>query len=302
MRTKEVALLPCYKFIHFTMQPQELLRMLLQGAVQEISPSKQRFHCFLQKVRVRNLVHQSGWFRDPSRLLLSKRWILNMLLAMKWNKYFMAGVQQHLLPPGQILYHQFYTRAPNVLNLATSCPWRHSTLQPFLDSLFFGLLTPVAGRILRTEIWKPKSAQFGTLSILPNLKFQFTCFCVSSFQDLFVSRWVRKSPQGFFLAGSDAFPAASSARAFGATAQREKAPRHCVQVKRSLISIFWKSRVYLEYSIATDNIGRIELALSSLQALSCRYCRLQLSTPSKLVISKKWSKSCRADLVEIAAM
>jgi hypothetical protein len=27
---------------------------------------------------------------------------------------------------------------------------------------------------------------------------------------------------------------------------------------------------------------------SNLQALSCRFCRLQLSNPSKLVISKKW--------------
>jgi len=29
-------------------------------------------------------------------------------------------------------------------------------------------------------------------------------------------------------------------------------------------------------------------ASSILQALSCRFCRLQLSNPSKLVISKKW--------------
>jgi len=49
---------------------------------------------------------------------------------------------------------------------------------------------------------------------------------------------------------------------------QEKAPRHCVQVKRSLVSIFWKSQVYLDYSIATDKnrqirACRFELKLSS---------------------------------------
>jgi len=41
----------------------------------------------------------------------------------------------------------------------------------------------------------------------------------------------------------------------------EKSP----QGKATLISIFWRSRVYLDYSIVTDKIGRIEFAESSLQ-------------------------------------
>jgi len=61
------------------------------------------------------------------------------------------------------------------------------------------------------------------------------------------------------------FVEAVSAWAFDATTHLEKASRHCIQVMRSLISIFGKSRVYLDYSIATEKIGRIELAESSLQ-------------------------------------
>jgi len=82
---------------------------------------------------------------------------------------------------------------------------------------------------------------------------------------LFAFRFFPKSPPGFFETGSGAFPAAPSALAFDAKIHREKAPEHCVQVKRSLISIFWKSRVYLNYSISTDKIGMIEIAESSLQ-------------------------------------
>ena len=75
----------------------------------------------------------------------------------------------------------------------------------------------------------------------------------------------RSNHLGFFQTGSGAFLAARSARAFDATTHREKVPRHCVQAKRSLISICWKSRLFLDYSIATDKISRIELAESSLQ-------------------------------------
>jgi len=61
------------------------------------------------------------------------------------------------------------------------------------------------------------------------------------------------------------FVEAVSAWAFDATTHLEKAPRHCVKLKRSWISIFWKSRVYLDHSIIIDKIGRIELAESSFQ-------------------------------------
>jgi len=74
-----------------------------------------------------------------------------------------------------------------------------------------------------------------------------------------------QTPWDFFQTGSGAFRAARSARAFDATTHREKVPRHCVQAKWSLISICWKSRVFLDYSIATDKISRIELAESSLR-------------------------------------
>jgi len=77
--------------------------------------------------------------------------------------------------------------------------------------------------------------------------------------------FVQKSPPGFFETGSGAFPAAPSLRAFAAKTHWEKAPEHCLQVKRTLISTFGKSRVYLDYSISTDKIGRIRLAESSLQ-------------------------------------
>jgi len=59
-----------------------------------------------------------------------------------------------------------------------------------------------------------------------------------------------------------AFPAASSARAFDATTFLKKAPGHYVQVKRSLIFIFRKSRGYLDYSISSDKIGRIMIKLA----------------------------------------
>ena len=102
-------------------------------------------------------------------------------------------------------------------------------------------------------------------SILPIFWLQFTCFCVPSFQDLFVFRLVQNPPPGFLKTGSGAFLAAPSALDFDVTIHWKNAPSHFVHVKRSLISIFWKSRVYLDYSIATDKIGRIELAESSLQ-------------------------------------
>jgi len=80
-----------------------------------------------------------------------------------------------------------------------------------------------------------------------------------------VFRFVQKSPPEFFEKGSGAFPTEPSARAFDAKIHSKKAPEHCVQIKRSLISKKWKSQVYLDYSISTDEIGRIELAESSLQ-------------------------------------
>jgi len=78
-------------------------------------------------------------------------------------------------------------------------------------------------------------------------------------------RSVQKFPPGFLQTGSGAFLAAPSSRAFDAMAYLKKAPGNCVQVKRSLISIFWRLRFYLDYSISTDKIGRIELAESNLQ-------------------------------------
>jgi len=131
------------------------------------------------------------------------------------------------------------------------------------------LVTPVAGWILREDI----------LSLAgPNLQARFCklypadfsvaihlFLCFSSFQDLFVFRFVQKSPPGFFQTESGAFPAAPSVRAFDAKIHRQKAFEHCVQVKRSLISVFWKSRVYLDYSSATDTIGSKKLAELSLQ-------------------------------------
>jgi len=92
-------------------------------------------------------------------------------------------------------------------------------------------------------------------SILLVFRLQFNCFSV---QDLFVFRLVQKSPPGFFQTGSG--------DKCDVKMHQEKAPRHCVQVKRSLISIFWKSRVYLDYSIAINNIGRIQLTGSA-----CRF-------------------------------
>jgi len=47
-----------------------------------------------------------------------------------------------------------------------------------------------------------------------------------------------KSLPGFFQTGSGVFSAALGARAFDATNHLEKAPGHCVRVKRSFISIF----------------------------------------------------------------
>ena len=95
-------------------------------------------------------------------------------------------------------------------------------------------------------------------------------------------RLVQKSPPGFLQTGSGAFPAAPSAQAFDATTHLKKAPEQSVQVKRSLISIFWKSRVYLDYSIATDKISRIELAESSLQIRTSKFPLVKFILPSAL--------------------
>ena len=97
---------------------------------------------------------------------------------------------------------------------------------------------------------------------------QFTCFCVPSFQDFFAYRLFQKSPPGMFsnslrARGLCVSPAAPSARAFDVTAHLSKAPSHCVQVKWSLI--FLEMTSLLGLLIATDKIGRIELAESNLQ-------------------------------------
>jgi len=67
-------------------------------------------------------------------------------------------------------------------------------------------------------------------------------------------------------------PAAPSARAFDVITYLKKASRHCVQQTRQyLISIFWISRFYLDYSISTDKIGRIELAEMELADLGLNF-------------------------------
>jgi len=113
---------------------------------------------------------------------------------------------------------------------------------------------------------EPKSAS----SILQALSCRFIGCNILVFVFLAFKIWLcfilfKNPPPGFFETRSGALPAAPSARALDAKIHREKAPEHCVQVKRSLISIFWKSRVHLDCSISTDKIGRIELAESSLQ-------------------------------------
>jgi len=93
-----------------------------------------------------------------------------------------------------------------------------------------------------------------------------------------------KSPPGFFQTGSavGAFPEVTSVRAFEARVPSEKSPQSNEQGKRSLISIFWKSRVYLDYSISTDQIGRTELAESSLQIWAkFSTCKMGLATSVK---------------------
>jgi len=120
--------------------------------------------------------------------------------------------------------------------------------------------------------FEPKSAS----SILQALRLQFTRFGVPSCHEFVMFRLVQNFPPGFFQTGSGAFSAAPSARAFDAMAHPEKDPEHCVQVKRSLISIFWKSRLYLDYSISTDKISRIELAESSLQIWAQPHVKLVL--------------------------
>ena len=63
-------------------------------------------------------------------------------------------------------------------------------------------ITPVAGPILHGEILRPNlQARFCKLYC----RLQFTCFCVPSFQDLFVFHLVQKFPPGFFQKGSGAF-------------------------------------------------------------------------------------------------
>jgi len=98
---------------------------------------------------------------------------------------------------------------------------------------------------------------------------------------------VQNPPPGFFQTGSGAFSAAPSARTFDAMTHPKTALEHCVQVKRSLISIFWKSRVYLDHSISTVKIGRIELAESSLQI------RAQVSSRKIDLVTGVTLDSCR---------
>jgi len=74
-------------------------------------------------------------------------------------------------------------------------------------------------------------------------------------------------------------------RAFDATNHLKKAPIHCVKVKQSLMSIFWKSWVYLDHSISTDKIGRIvfqKVAESSLQIRGLKFPSLKLVLPPAL--------------------
>jgi len=71
---------------------------------------------------------------------------------------------------------------------------------------------------------KSASSILQARSILPTFRLRLTCFCVPSFQDLFVFHLVQKFPPGFFRTGSGTFPAASSARAFDVTIHRNKAP------------------------------------------------------------------------------
>jgi len=81
------------------------------------------------------------------------------------------------------------------------------------------------GWILREEFLSPNLRARFCSSILPIFRLQCTCFCVPSFQDLFVFRLVQNPPPGFFQTGSGAFPAAPSVRAFDTTIQREKSPQ-----------------------------------------------------------------------------
>jgi len=74
-----------------------------------------------------------------------------------------------------------------------------------------------------------------------------------------------KSPLGIFPNRVGRLFGSEKNRGFDAKTHPKKAPEHYVQVQRFLISIFRKSRVYLDYSISTDKIGKIELAESSLQ-------------------------------------
>ena len=114
----------------------------------------------------------------------------------------------------------------------------------------------------------------------------FWCSPLQSFMD-FCFHLVQNPPPGFFQTGSGAFSAAPSARTFDAMTHPKTALEHCVQVKRSLISIFWKSRVYLDHSISTVKIGRIELAESSLQI------RAQVSSRKIDLVTGVTLDSCR---------
>jgi hypothetical protein len=114
-------------------------------------------------------------------------------------------------------------------------------------------LTPLAGPILcggnlspnlHARFCKLYPADFSVAIYLFLCSYLSWFVCVS-FSSTF--------PPGFFQTGSDAFPAAPSARALDATTHREKSLRHSVQVTRSLISIF----------------GEIPSLI--LQALTCRF-------------------------------
>jgi len=84
---------------------------------------------------------------------------------------------------------------------------------------------------------------------------------------------VEKSPLGFCQTGSDAFLAAPSARGFDDTTHQKKVPEHCVQLKRSLISIFGNHKFTW--------ITQVQQTKSVLKSLQNRACRSGLKISSR---------------------
>jgi len=96
-----------------------------------------------------------------------------------------------------------------------------------------------------------------------------------NFDPLLVWKSPRKSKKGVLSSGSKSlFRAGAGNTLFGSAFRFGGSSKHSgtnrsgnyqISLIRSLISIFWKPRVYLDYAITTDKMGRIELAESSLQ-------------------------------------